>query len=85
MLWFWALYAVLMIVSFILSPKPKTPVPEAPTPAGLEDFNIPTATAGREIPVLFGTRWIKAPNVVWYGDLHITAKTESTGGGGKKG
>jgi len=29
----------------------------------------PTAEEGREISVLFGTRVIDAPNVVWYGDI----------------
>ena len=40
-----------------------------PPAAGLGDFDVPVATDGKEIPVLFGTREITQPNVVWYGHL----------------
>lgn len=40
-----------------------------PTPATVRDFDAPIAVDGKEIPVLFGTREITHPNVVWYGDL----------------
>lgn len=33
------------------------------------DVEFPVVTASDPIPVLFGTRFIKAPNVVWYGDI----------------
>lgn len=46
-----------------------TPKPQDAKPASLGDFKAPTAEEGREIPVLFGTRELVAPNVVWYGDL----------------
>lgn len=32
-------------------------------------IDAPTAEEGRPVPVLFGTRVMKAPNVVWYGDV----------------
>jgi len=83
MIYFWIIYAILMIISMLL-PKHQ-PTPEAPTPAGLEDFSVPIASQGSEIPVLFGTRWLDNANVVWYGDLGINPKLESSGGGGKKG
>ena len=35
----------------------------------MNEIDVPTAEEGREIPVLFGCRRIKSPNVVWYGDL----------------
>ena len=60
----------LIVASFVLSellrPKPKV---ENAKPAGLGDFNFPTATQGRVIPLLWGTCQISGPNVVWYGDL----------------
>ena len=50
-------------------------------PAGLGDIQAPTAEEGREIPVLFGTRDVKGPNVVWYGDFAAVAVKKK---GGKK-
>lgn len=49
--------------------KPKQKRPTAPTPAGLEQFEVPTAEEGRPIQVLFGKKYISGPNVLWYGDL----------------
>lgn len=71
-----ALWVVSLVVSYALAPKP-----QSRPPAGLGDFQVPTAEAGREIPVLFGTRDIKGPNVVWYGHLRSVAVKKS---GGKK-
>ncbi|MEE8128199.1 hypothetical protein [Candidatus Vondammii sp. HM_W22] len=58
---FWIITTAL---SYMLAPKP--PVPK---PASLEDFDAPTATEGRAVPVIFGTVTVKSPNVVWYGHL----------------
>ncbi|MBN2019299.1 MAG: hypothetical protein JW749_03640 [Sedimentisphaerales bacterium] len=38
-----------------------------------KDIDVPTADEGVEVPVLFGTRRIKGPNVVWWGDLKTKA------------
>lgn len=38
-------------------------------PAGLGDFQFPTTTEGRVIPIVWGTVRLNAPNVVWYGNL----------------
>lgn len=46
-----------------------TPQPKSLPPADLENIKVPTAEEGRAIPVLFGTRVIEGPNVVWYGDF----------------
>lgn len=72
------IWLVIAIASYALTPKPKTPTPESPNPYGIEDIRAPTATSGREIPVLFGTRWLNAPNVVWYGHLRVEEKREET-------
>lgn len=42
-------------------------------PPGLGEIDVPTAEIGREIPVLFGERDLKGPNVVWFGDLETIA------------
>ncbi len=61
-------FAVSLAVTFAMQPKTQ------PTKAaGLGDFTVPTAEDGREIPVLFGTREITGPNVVWYGHLRTVA------------
>lgn len=54
---------VLEVAAYLLMPKPK-----APKPAAAQDLELPTAEAGRPIPVIFGTLTIKSPNVLWYGD-----------------
>ena len=51
-----------------------TPAP--PPSAKIGDFTVPAATDGKEIPVLFGTREVVQPNVVWYGDLKTRPITE---------
>jgi hypothetical protein len=68
MWWFVVALVVSMVVSYAMQPKP-----QAQPPAGLGEFNVPTAEVGREIPVLFGTRDMSGPNVVWYGDLRTEA------------
>jgi hypothetical protein len=55
------------------------PKPTAPTPATLADLDVPTAEDGRAVPRVFGTRWVKAPNVLWYGDLAVEPITDSVG------
>jgi len=72
------IFLVIAILSYVLIPKPKPTTPEAPDPYGIDEFKVPTASAGREIPVVFGTRWIDAPNVVWYGHLRVEEKKEKT-------
>ena len=53
----------LMVVTTLLAPKPKQP-----KPAAVKDLESPTAEAGREVMVVFGTLTIKDPNVLWSGD-----------------
>ena len=75
----WFLVAVFigaLLLSYALMPKPQT----APPP-GLNEITAPTAEVGREIPVLFGTRDLNAPNVVWYGDIRLVPIKKK---GGKK-
>jgi hypothetical protein len=76
MFWFVVVFALALVASYVLMPKP-----ESRPPAGLGDFNVPTAEVGREIPVLFGTRKLSGPNVVWYGHLRVVPIKKK---GGKK-
>lgn len=48
--------------AYLLAPKPKQPTYEA------ADLNAPTVSAGRPVPVVFGTVLLKSPNVLWFGD-----------------
>jgi len=66
-------YAVIFVASELLRPKPKL---ENAKPAGLGDFQFPTATEERFVPLLWGTVQITGPNVVWWGDLIQQAITE---------
>ncbi len=70
------LFVAAVILSELLRPKPKI---ENAKPTG--DFNFPTATEDRKVPLCWGRVRVKGPNVVWYGDVRqdpITNKT-STG------
>ena len=62
---FW--FIATLVISYATRPRPV----DAPVPGGFESLQVPTAEAGREIPVLFGTREIKTPNIVWYGNLRL--------------
>jgi len=73
--WYVAAFVVALVVSFALTPKPQIQTP------GIGEIKAPTADDGREIPVLFGTRNLTGPNVVWYGDIKtVPIRTK----GGKK-
>lgn len=74
--WYIVVFIVALVAAYAMMPKP-----QSQPPAGLGDFNVPTAEEGREIPVLFGTRDVEGPNVVWYGDLKTVAIRKK---GGKK-
>lgn len=76
MWWYIAVFVVALVVSYALAPKPQNQ-----PPSGLGDIKAPTAEEGREIPVLFGTRDMEGPNVVWYGHLRTVAIRKK---GGKK-
>jgi hypothetical protein len=68
MWFFFAGLALAVIGSYALRPKIA-----GQKPSGIDEIQVPTASDGREVPVLFGCRTIRGPNVVWYGDLNTTA------------
>lgn len=67
------LWAVTFVASMLLKPKPEL---DNAKPSGLGDFNFPTSTEGRVVPILWGTVKISGPNTVWYGDLRQVAIKE---------
>lgn len=75
--WFIVIFIVALVVGYAMTPKPKGNTP----PAGLDQVQAPTAQEGREIAVLFGTKDVSGPNVVWYGDFRSVAIQKK---GGKK-
>jgi hypothetical protein len=65
--WLTLLFQVVVFIALeLLRPKPDN---EDAKPAGLGDFNFPTATEGRVVPLFWGTVRVDGPNMVWYGDL----------------
>lgn len=67
------LFVVAVVLSELLRPKPEI---EDQRPAGLGDFQVPTTTEGRKVPLIWGRVRQKGPNVTWYGDLVQEAITE---------
>jgi hypothetical protein len=57
----------LTVLMEILRPKPEFTDAK---PSGIGDFQLPTASEDRRVPLLWGTVKVKGPNVVWYGDLY---------------
>jgi hypothetical protein len=75
--WEWAVYFLIaLFVVVAMAPKP-----QSQPPAGLKDIQAPIAEEGAEIAVLFGTREMKGPNVIWYGDFESVPVQKK---GGKK-
>lgn len=72
------MFAFTTILSEVLRPKPKF---EQAKPAGIGDFNFPTATEARALSWLFGTIRIKGPNTAWWGDLKATPIIEEVSTG----
>lgn len=64
----------------ILSALFAKPRIESARPSGLDDFQVPTATEGRAVPIIVGKVQCSGPNVAWYGDLRADAITEEVGG-----
>lgn len=69
-----ALWVGAFLLSQYLTPDPEV---ENALPKTLNDFNFPTATEGRAIPLNWGRDKLKGPNVIWYGDLRTVPITET--------
>ena len=70
---------LMWVVSFVLTDYFRERLPSQ-TASGLGDFNIPTATEGRPVPICVGgTVRFEAPNCIWYGDFAAVERTLETG------
>lgn len=58
-----AITVAINVVAYLLTPKSKTPKPEA-----AKDVQAPTADAGRPIPRVWGTMTVKGINVLYSGE-----------------
>lgn len=75
MFWMWV---ASYVVGELLRPKPKV---NNARPAGLGEFQFPTASEARPVPVVWGTVEISGPNLVWYGDLYFTPIIQTASSG----
>jgi hypothetical protein len=64
------------VLSSLLAPKPRT---QEAQPGQIGDKDVPIASQDAPIPVLFGTRVISGPNVVWYGDVQVKPIKKKSG------
>lgn len=69
-----AIGVALNILAYMLAPKPKEPKPPA-----LQDFEGPTAEAGRPIPVFWGNLTITGLNVIGVFDKKIRKRKVEVG------
>lgn len=65
MFWNIILGLALLIIGYVIMPKPA-----AQKPAEVTEMDGPTSQAGRPIPVLFGDITMKSPNFLWWGDKY---------------
>lgn len=68
------LMAGMFLISLIMMARMQPKI-EGAKAAGIEDFSFPSA-AERPIQVVFGTRKVSGPNVLWYGNLQTRAIKE---------
>lgn len=74
MFWNFVIGLVLQAISFLLRPAP-----EGPKAGTISDVNVPRAREGEELGCVWGTVWIKDPQVAWYGDFRtIPVKTKQS-------
>ncbi|MDR3154301.1 MAG: hypothetical protein LBW85_08550 [Deltaproteobacteria bacterium] len=77
-MWAWIiLYVAMTLISALLTPKPKVVNAK---PGTIGDKDMPIASQSSPIPVVFGTVWLTQPNVVWWGNLFVTAIRRKTSG-----
>lgn len=76
---FFAIWIVTTFLSALLVPKQKV---QNARPGSLGE-NVPYVTESDPIPVGWGTFWVKQPNIVWFGDIRMSAIKQKVSGGKK--
>jgi hypothetical protein len=74
-MWMALLVVPLYVLSYLL--RPKTPKADDPVPG---ELTATTVNSSSPIPILFGTRLMKQPNLIWYGDIGTTPIVQESGG-----
>lgn len=74
------IWVITTAISALLAPRPRV---QDAQPGQIGDKDVPIASHDAPIPVLFGTRVLSQPNVVWWGDVQVIPIKKSSGG--KKG
>jgi hypothetical protein len=72
---FWLQLAILVVSTLVymfLAPKPKVEKVE------VQQMDSPTASAGKPIPVLFGTKRINELNVIYFGQKSYVEREITT-------
>lgn len=59
-----AIAIIFSFIAFMLRPTPKPP-----KAATLADVKIPITKEGEEVGKIYGTVWLRSPQVHWYGDF----------------
>lgn len=54
---------VMMVAAYLLMPKPKMP-----SSSDAESMEDPKVSSGTPIKVVFGTKTVKDPNILWFGE-----------------
>ena len=70
---FAAVVAVLYVATFIANSRlaKETEKNSNRRTGSAPEFNRPTVTSGRRIPVLFGTDRVRSPNIIFTGNVHV--------------
>ena len=75
---FFAIAIITLLFGLSKNKKPSSG-PQGIKPAGLDEFQFPTAEEGRAIPIVFGTRFVGGSNVTWYANLSTKEIKELVG------
>jgi hypothetical protein len=73
MFWNLLLGLALLIIGYLIMPKPKAPKPDA-----VQELEAPTADAGKQLGVVVGDITMKSPNFLWYGNIQNVRKTKKS-------
>ena len=73
MIWNIILGLALMIIGYLIMPKPKQQKPDA-----VAELEAPKADMSAPITVIFGDITVKSPNYLWYGNVANVRKKKKS-------